>query len=350
MTVSLKQIADLVSGEIVGDPGTVVSGVSSIPDAGPGDLVFAESSRLLEAAQNSPAAAVLTRHRAESAGKPLVVVSDPRSAFATVLKLFVTDTGLEPGVHESAHVSPTASLGDGVSVGFCCYIGDGVALGSNVTVLPFTFIGQGSKIGDNSLLYPHVTIYPGCTIGQRVILHSGAVIGADGFGYNQSEGEHVKIPHIGGVLIEDDVEVGANVTIDRSRTGNTVIGRGTKIDNLVHIAHNVKIGRNCIIIAQVGLSGSVTVGDNVILAGQVGVKDHVRIGENSLIGAKSGIISDIPPGSKIAGFPARRYGEQMRIWANLTRLPELAGKVRELEEKLDQLQSRLGEAGDPDEK
>lgn len=344
MTVSLQQIADLVSGQLFGDPDVEVSGVSSIAEAGPGDLVFAESRRHAAEAEGSQASAMLTRHEPESGAKPAVVVGDPRTAFATVLELFAAKMTGEPGIDPTARVHESVCLGDNVSVCYNAFIGADVKIGDNSVILPFCYIGDGVVIGDNTVVNPHVTIYPTCRIGNRVIIHSGAVIGADGFGFNQVEGEHRKIPHIGSVLIEDDVEIGANVTVDRARTGFTEVGAGTKIDNLVHVAHNVKIGRNCIVVAQVGISGSVRVGNNVILAGQAGVKDHVTIGDNVQVAARAGIISDISKGSKIAGFPARPYGDQMRIWASLANLPGLVKQVQTLESRVRALQSELAAA------
>ncbi|MCC6484003.1 MAG: UDP-3-O-(3-hydroxymyristoyl)glucosamine N-acyltransferase [Armatimonadetes bacterium] len=346
MTVSLQQIADLVSGQLFGDPQTTVSGVSSIAEAGPGDLVFAESRRHVHEAESSAAAAVLTRHEPESGAKPAVVVSDPRTAFAAVLEWFAPKITGEPGVDPTARVHESAQLGENVSIGYNTFVGADVQIGAGVVILPFCYIGDGVRIGENTVINPHVTIYPTCRIGSRVIIHSGAVIGADGFGFNQVEGTHQKIPHIGSVLIHDDVEIGANVTIDRSRTGSTEIGEGTKIDNLVHVAHNVKVGRNCIIVAQVGISGSVVVGDNVILAGQAGVKDHVTIGDGAQVAARAGIIADVSKGSRIAGFPARSYGDQMRIWASLPNLPKLIKQVQALESRVNELQAQLaiGEA------
>ncbi len=346
MTLNLKQIADLVSGEVLGDPGTLVYGVSSITDAGPGDLVFADSRQHLSEAERSPAAAVLTKHHPDNCAKPLVMVPDPRAAFSQVLELFAPASHVDPGVHPAACVAASARVSPDACVGHAAYVGDDALIESGAVISPFAFVGAGVTVGEGTVLFPHVTVYPGCRIGRRVIVHSGSVIGADGFGYTQSSGTHNKVLHIGGVLIDDDVEIGANVTIDRARTGFTEIGAGTKIDNLVHVAHNVKIGRNSIIIAQVGISGSCTVGDNVLLAGQVGLKDHVKVGDGTQVAARAGLISDIPAGSKVAGYPARPFGEEMRIWASLSRLPDLVKQVRALEAEVRELRGRL--SGDDD--
>ncbi len=342
MTVNLKEIADLVAGQVLGDPATEVSGVSSIGEAGPGDLVFAESLRHLQDAQNSPAAAVLTRHQPAGPAKPAVMVKNPREAFAAVLELFAPKLlAAVPGVHPGAHVAPTAEIAKHASIGFGVWIGEHARIGEGAVIMPLSYIDDGVVVGDYSVFHPHVTIKSGTVVGKRVILHSGVVIGADGFGYNQVGGAHKKIPHIGGVIIEDDVEIGANSTVDRSRTGFTEIGSGTKIDNLVHVAHNVKIGKNCIVVAQVGISGSVVIGHGVIIAGQAGIKDNVKIGDGVQIAARSGIISDIASGAKVAGFPARSYGDEMRIWACLSHLPALVKQVKTLEARIVELENLL---------
>ncbi len=344
MTVNLRQIAELVSGEIVGDPDTIVSGVSSIDDARPGDLVFAESPKHLSIAQQSAAAAVLTRHQPENPAKPMVMVPNPRLAFSRVLQMFAPAVKEQPGIRPTAYVAPGASVSPEACVGHCAYIGERAVIERGAVISPFTYVGDDVTVGEDSFLYPHVVVYPGTRIGRRVNIHAGSVIGADGFGYNPSESGHQKVPHIGGVIIGDDVEIGSCVTIDRARTGFTEIGAGTKIDNLVHVAHNVRIGRNCIIIAQVGISGSCVIGDGVLLAGQVGIKNHVKVGDGAQVAARAGLISDIPPGAKIAGYPARPYGEEMRIWASLTRLPEMVKQVRALEQRVAELEQQLREA------
>lgn len=346
MTISLGQIAALVSGELVGDPETPILGISSIGDAKPGDVVFAESARLLQDAERSQASAVITRKNATSGTKPVVKVSNPRVAFATVLDLFSPQPEAQPGIHPSAFIDPSADIAADASIGFCARIGRNVQIGSGCVVHPFAFVGSQVTMGEGCVIHPHVTLYPHCEIGSRVVIHAGSVIGSDGFGYNFVDGQHQKVTHIGGVKIGDDVEIGANVTVDRARTGYTEIGSGTKIDNLVHVAHNVTIGRNCILVAQVGISGSVTIGNCVTLAGQAGVKDHVSIGDGSVVAARAGIISDIPEGSKIAGFPARPYGEEMRVWASVGHLPEILRQMKALQKRVDELEKGAGGEGE----
>jgi len=340
-TKTLKELAELVGGEICGDPGTLITGAADISDAGPGDVVFAESPKHLAEAMRSNASAIISGPDAKSDAKPLIKVSEPRYAFARVLEAFSTVTQPEPGIHPTSCIGEGVSLGEGVSVGYNVYVGNDVVLGNGVVLHPFVCIKDGAKLGDQCVIHPFVSIYERVEIGNRVIIHSGSVIGADGFGYTKVGDRHYKIPQIGTVVIGDDVEIGANVTIDRARTGRTEIGRGTKIDNLVHIAHNCTIGENCIIVGQVGMSGSVRVGNRVIIAGQAGIKDHVSIGDDAIVCARSGIIGDIPANSFVSGYPAGPHREQMRMHAALQRLPELLKQVRDLEQRVRELEKDL---------
>jgi UDP-3-O-[3-hydroxymyristoyl] glucosamine N-acyltransferase len=241
---------------------------------------------------------------------------------------------------------------EGVSVGYGCWIGDDVSIGSGSIVHPLVYVGDGVRIGDDCEVYPHVVLYPGTELGSRVTVHAGTVIGSDGFGYVSVGGELVKVPHIGKVVIEDDVEIGANVTIDRAKTGSTRIGRGTKIDNLVQLAHNVKTGQRCIIVAQVGLAGSVELGEQVTLAGQVGVNSHVRIGDGAVVGAGAGVFGDLEGGGTYSGFPARRHREHLRAQAALLRLPEMreavAGLSRQVADLKEQVARLSGEQVEAD--
>jgi UDP-3-O-[3-hydroxymyristoyl] glucosamine N-acyltransferase len=232
----------------------------------------------------------------------------------------------------------------GVSVGAHAVIGDGVVLSTAVTVGSGCSIGAGVSIGERSVLHPNVTLYPHVIIGARCILHAGVVIGADGFGYVPVGVELMRVPHLGSVRIEDDVEVGANTCVDRAKTGETVIGKGTKLDNLIHVAHNVHIGRSCLIIAQVGIAGSVTIGDGVILAGQAGIADHIDIGSGAKVAAQGGVIGDVPAGVTVSGYPARPHATKMREHAASASLPDYIKRVRALEKRLAQLEAALGQA------
>ncbi|MDI6827239.1 MAG: UDP-3-O-(3-hydroxymyristoyl)glucosamine N-acyltransferase [Armatimonadota bacterium] len=338
ITKTLGEIAELVGGEACGDLNTIITGAADISDAREGDIVFAESQKLMTEAEQSAASAIITSFEISGDSKPVIRVQNPRYAFARVLEAFSPAVEREVGIHPSAYIGQNVAIGERVSVGFNAYIGRDVVLGDDVTICPFAYIGNFVHIGDGCTIHPFVSIYDGVTIGKRVTIHSGSVIGADGFGYTRVGDRHYKIPQIGTVVIHDDVEIGANVTIDRARTGKTEIGSGTKIDNLVQIAHNCTIGENCIIVAQVGLSGSITVGNRVILAGQAGLKDHITIGDDAVICARSGVIGDISPGAFVSGYPARSHKEQMRIAAATQKLPELAKLIRELEKRVKALE------------
>ena len=335
---SLGELAALVGGEVVGDPAIEVSGAADIADACEGDIVFAESPKHLTHALKSAAVAVIARPEALNSHKPLIRTANPRLAFAKVLGALAPSSERPLGIHPTASVGSNLQSGDGLSVGSNAFIGDDVSLGSDVWIHPLVYIGNNVRIGSGCVLHPSVSILDNVTIGDNVIIHAGAVVGSDGFGYTLAGTEHFKIPQVGTVVIGDDVEIGANVTIDRARTGKTVIGRGTKIDNLVHIAHNVTIGENCIIVAQVGISGTVKVGDNVVFGGQSGVKDHVTIGDNSMVCARAGIIGDVPRDSHVSGMPAVPHNEQMRAQAALLRLPELLKTIRSLEKRIKALE------------
>ncbi len=335
---SLEELAVLVGGQVVGDPATRISGATDIGDAREGDIVFAESPKHLEQALQSAASAVIALPDTENSAKPLIRTANPRLAFARVLEALNPRPEHQPGIHPTASIGANLQAGDGVTIGFNAYVGNDVVLGDDVWIQPLVYIGDNVRIGSGSVIHPSVVILGNVTIGENVTVHPGTVIGADGFGYTPIGKQHFKIPQVGTVIIGDDVEIGANVTIDRARTGRTVIGNGTKIDNLVHIAHNVTIGENCIIVAQVGISGSVAIGDQVVFGGQSGTKDHVTIGDGSMVCARSGIIGDLPPGSFVSGYPAGPHKEQMRVQAAILRLPELMKTIRSLERRIEALE------------
>ncbi len=342
METSISQLATLIGAEVQGDPELRVTGVGSVDDARPGDVVLAVDSRFLESAMNCPAACVIASPELAPCGngKGLLLVENPREAFAKVLQHFRGSESLPSvGVDPRAVVEQGVELGEEVAIGANCYVGRNVVLGDRCVLFPGVFIGEGARLGAGCKLYPNAVVYAGCTLGERVILHAGAVIGADGFGYTCRDQEHVKLPHAGTVEIGDDVEVGANSTIDRAKVGATVVGAGTKIDNLVHIAHNCKIGRNCAIVALVGIAGSVNIGDAVTLAGQAGVADHVTIEDGCVVAARAGVIGNLPKGSVVSGFPARDHRLEKRAQAARLRLPELTQRLRILEAEIEKLKA-----------
>lgn len=332
--MTLAEIAEAVGGAVDGDPETRIYGVSGLQDATEGSLVRVEQSRYLEKAVRSAATALLARPDLGPLPKPSVRVEQVRLAFARCLELFTPLESRPEGVHSTAVVGEGATLGEDCAIGPYAVIGAGARIGARVVLHAHAVVGEEVEIGDESVLYPHAVVYARSILGRRVRIHSGAVIGADGFGYEWSGERHQKIPQNGRVRLGDEVEVGANVAIDRATTGETVIGPGTKIDNLVQIGHNVRTGAHCLLISQSGIAGSATLGSGVVLAGQVGVKDHVTIGDGVQIAGQAGVWGDVPPGKVYSGNPARPHREELRVQAVLHRLPELLARLRAVEARL----------------
>lgn len=335
--MKLSELAKLIGGEIVGDPDIEISGVSGITEAQAGYITYLHDKKFLKNASAIHASAVIVKDKTELLQTSMLVVKNPQYAYAKALEVFYKKPAEYTGVSDKAFIGENVNLGNNVSVHHFACICDRVVIGSGGTICPGVYIEDGVTIGDNTFIYPNVTIRGNTIIGSNVTIHSGTVIGSDGFGYVLEQGRHYKIPQVGGVIIEDSVEIGSNVTIDRGTTGNTIIGSGTKIDNLVQIAHNVKIGSNSIIVSQVGISGSVEIGDSVILAGQVGVRDHVRIGNRAIIGAQSGIGGNIPEGQIYSGSPAIPHKTWLRAQSIYSKLPEYLKRIQELERKLEKI-------------
>ena len=334
MSRTAAEIAKHIGGEIVGDGAVPLRSFAPADRAQPGDLTFAENDEFLAKAEASAASAILVDGKAVSTKKVLIRVANPRIAFAKVLPLFFPEPIFAPGIHPSAVVASSAKVDATAYVGPHCVVGERVTLGARVVLQGGNHVGADSVIGADTNLFPNVVVYPRSHIGQRVRVHASTVIGADGFGYVFDVSFHRKVPQIGHVFIGDDVELGANVTIDRGALGATVIGKGTKIDNLVQIAHNDVIGEHCIVCAQTGVAGSVTFGNYVVVGGQVGFNGHIKIGDRATIAAQSGVLRDVPPGEKLWGSPAQPDREFKRQHLALQRLPELLRRVAELEKKL----------------
>ncbi len=335
MSAKLSEIAALVKGRLIGDPTIVISGVSDIQSVLPETLIFAFEPQYWDRAINSPAAAVVVGFEVENSPKPVIVVENPRLAQARILAFFHPGEEIKDE-REKAWIHATASIGEGVVLSPFCYVGEGAIIGDNTTLYPGVHIGPHSRVGKNCVFYPNVVLRERTIVGDRVILESGVALGSDGFGYQQNGDQRIKVPQVGNVSIEDDVEIGANSTVDRATMGTTVIRRGTKIDNLVHIAHNCLVGENCVIVAGTGISGSVEIGDRVTIAGQVGTVGHISIGSDSVVLGKSGVTKDIPPGSYVSGFPARPHREDLKIQALVEKLPLLIQRIKRLEDKLDE--------------
>jgi UDP-3-O-[3-hydroxymyristoyl] glucosamine N-acyltransferase len=334
MSYSAAEIAKLVGGEVVGDGNAILKNFAPAERAQSGDLTFAENEDYFARAEQSAATAIIADQRFSPAKKILIRVPNARVAFARALALFFPEQKFAAGIHPTAVVAASAHIDSTAHIGPHCTVGERVKIGANSVLQAGNFVGEDSRLGEGVNLLPNVTIYPRTEIGHRVRIHAGTVIGSDGFGYVLDGGFHRKVPQIGNVVIGDDVEIGANVTIDRGALGSTVIGKGTKIDNLVQIAHNVEIGEHCIIIAQAGISGSTKLGKYVILAGQVGLAGHLKIGNQVTVAAQSGVMHDIPDGEKWFGYPAQPDKEFKRQIIAQRKLPELLKRVAELEKKL----------------
>ena len=331
----LSDVARLIGGTVVGDGETRITGLCGIREAGRGHLTFIANSKYLPLLESTRASAILTSREIRSAHLPIIQTEDPSLAFSKLTAMANPETRERPrGISPKAVIGKRVRLGKEVAVQAFAVVEDGAEIGDRTVIQSGSAVGRGARIGNDCLIYPNVTIREKVEIGHRVIIHSGTVVGSDGFGFATVRGIHHKIPQTGTVIVEDDVEIGANVTIDRARFGKTVIGKGTKIDNLVQIAHNVVIGPNCILVAQAGISGSTTLGQNVVLAGQAGVVGHITIGDNVMVGAQSGVSKSIPANMQVWGYPAKPLARIKRVNAAVQRLPELYRRVEELERRL----------------
>lgn len=333
-SLRLADIAASVGGTLQGDADVRVSGVAPLDRAGPSDLSFLASKKYVELLAESEAGAILvTPELADTPGKcsARVVVAKPHEAMLALLpKLYRAPQRPFRGVHPTAAVAPDAQVDADVCIEPYAVVESGVRIGAGSWIGSHTVIGAGATIGSQVRIYPQVTLYPGVKIGDRSIIHSGTRLGSDGFGYVFADGVHRKVPHVGGCVIGADVEIGANCTVDRGSIDQTVIGDGSKLDNLVHVAHNVRIGRLCLLAAHVGIAGSVRIGDGVVMAGQVGVSGHVTVGSRAVLTAQTGVISDVPEGETWGGFPSRPHRETMRGYAAVSKLPELMKRIEKL--------------------
>jgi UDP-3-O-[3-hydroxymyristoyl] glucosamine N-acyltransferase len=318
--VSVGEIVDLVAGQFAGDRNRPIMGVAALVQAKTDQLSFLSNRKYAADLAATKAGAVLVPKNLEGNNDRWIRVDDPYFAFARIMTRWFSNRPLPKGISPKAVVSSSAKLGENVVLGHFAMIGDEVVIGNNVTIFQGVSIEAGSIIGDDCIIYPNVTVYDGTRIGRRCIIHSGVVIGSDGYGFALHEGKHHKIPQIGIVRIEDDVEIGAGTTIDRAALGETVIGEGTKIDNLVQIGHNVKVGKHCLLVSQVGIAGSTELGDYVAVAGQSGFSGHLKIGNRVQVAAKSAVLADVPDDTKVMGSPAVPFTEFARRHAALKKL------------------------------
>jgi UDP-3-O-[3-hydroxymyristoyl] glucosamine N-acyltransferase len=334
MPFTAAEIAKHVAGEVIGDPATRLLRFAPADRAQAGDVTFAENEAYFTRADQSTASAIIVDGKFTSKNKVLIRVANARIAFAKILPLFFPDSIFPPGVHSTAVVATTAEIDPSAHIGPYCVIAEKTKIGARSVLQGHNHVGANCTIGEDANIFPNATLYPATEIGNRVRIHSGTVIGSDGFGYVQDGGFHRKVPQIGNVIIRDDVEVGANVTVDRGALGPTIIGRGSKIDNLVQIAHNVVIGEHCLVISQAGIAGSTRLGNYVVLGGQVGVAGHLKIGNGASVSAQSGVMTNIPEGEKWLFTPAQPDRLAKRVIISMQQLPELIRRVVELEKQL----------------
>lgn len=343
LSISVSELARLLKCPYRGKGSTKLTGVASLEDAEVGDLVYLAHPKYRKLLEQTEASAAIVPREEKFSRIPVIISDTPHLSFIRAVEYFFKPYLPASGIHPMASVSPSAKIGRGVSIGPFSSIGDEVEIGSGTTIFPLVVIYPHSKIGRNCVIHSNVSIREDSKIGNHVIIHSGAVIGSDGFGYIQGKSKsHIKIPQKGVVILEDNVEVGANTTIDRASLEATLIGKGTKIDNLVQIAHNVEVGSHTILAAQTGIAGSSKLGKNVIAGGQVGIADHVKIGDNVIIAAKTGVTKDIPAHSMVAGIPHLDIKDWRKVWASIPRLYELLKEVKKLKKKVENLEKDSG--------
>jgi UDP-3-O-[3-hydroxymyristoyl] glucosamine N-acyltransferase len=354
VVATVEQLAALVRGRLVGDGTVSIRSARPVAEAGPGDITFIENERYAKYLRTSPASAAIVgphfnRHSpAVKEDLTVIEVDDPIAAFVAVRRhLSGGDRPRWTGVHPQAWVAPTAHLGEGVAIYPFVYVGDEAVIGDGTTLFPGAVIGDRCRLGEACTIHPNAVLYADVVLGDRVEVHGGTVLGGDGFGYRQVDGKHVKIPHTGRLEVGDDVEIGANCTIDRATFEATRIGEGTKIDNLVMVGHNNQIGRHNVLCGQVGIAGSCKTGDYVVMAGQAGIKDQTQIGDGVVVGAQAGVHRNIPGGQHVLGSPAIPIREQRRIFQMIARLPEMHRQLREFSAQVERLSAAAGiAAGD----
>lgn len=341
MPLTALQIAEQVRGDVIGDGSIELTGIASADAAMPGDLTFAEKADYLATAEQSQASAILVPAGLDSTAGVLIRVSNVRVAVARLLPLFYPPDSPAPGVDPGATVASSAEIDSTAWIGPDCVIGERVKIGARSALLGGNHVGRDCVIGEDVRLFPNVVIYPQCEIGNRVAIHAGAAIGSDGYGYVFDEGRQRKVLQVGNVIIGDDVEIGVNAAIDRGALGPTIIGQGTKIDNLVHVAHNVVIGDHCLVMGQVGFAGSTRLGNYCVIASQSGIAGHLKLGNQATVGAKSGVMRDIPDGKTVVGIPAYPDKQAKRQWIAMQQLPDALRRLRDLEKEIEQLKAAV---------
>ncbi len=344
----LAELAEAIGGSYEGDPEISLTGIAGLREAEVGDLSFLANGRYQGLVSETKASAIIVSRQAEMEDIPLIRVDDPYLCYLKAIRLFSSPLrdDFPAGISERSFIHDDAELGAGCHIADFVHVSVDCKIGRDVVIMPGSVLLRGVTVGDGSIIFPNVTLREGSRLGARVIVHAGSVIGSDGFGYAWDGERHRKIPQIGHVELGDDVEIGANVTIDRATTGVTRIADGCKIDNLVQIAHNVEIARNSILVAQVGISGSTRLGENVKVAGQAGIVGHIEIGDGAQVGAQAGVTKSVEPGRAVSGYPARPHDQSLRLQAAVGRLPELVRRVKEMEQEIADLHKELA-GGDP---
>lgn len=344
MKFTARIIAEFIKGEIVGNPDEVVTDISRIEDGRKGTLAFLANPKYEKYLYSTKASIVLINRDLQVNGtlkNTIIRVDNAYDAFTSLLELYSNSMPEKKGIEQPSFIDPTAKIGENVYIGAFAYIGAGATIGNRVKIYPQTYIGDFTEIKNNTIIYSGVRVYHGCVIGADCIIHSGSVIGADGFGFvQQPDRQYRKIPQVGNVIIEDQVEIGSNVTIDRATMGSTIIRNGSKFDNLIQIGHNVEIGENTVIVSQAGVAGSTKVGSNCMIGGQVGLAGHLRIGDNVKIGAQSGVSNNLKDGDTVLGSPALSANKQIKAMIVYKSLPEMSKKLAELEKELSLLKSK----------
>jgi UDP-3-O-[3-hydroxymyristoyl] glucosamine N-acyltransferase len=344
LAVTLAQLAELTRSALRGDPATEIQGVAGLHNARPGDLALAADPRYASLAARTAASALVVGEAFDPSATslPLLIAARPADAFERIADhLFPTSPPPEPGIHPTAVVASDAQLGPGVAIQAHCVVESGAAIGAGTLLRPLVFVGRGARIGAHCVLHPQVAVLDRCVVGDRVILHSGVVIGADGYGYETRDGVHHKLPQRGIAEIGDDVEIGANSTVDRARYGRTVVGSGTKVDNLVMVAHNVVVGEHGLLVAQCGLAGSAVLGHHVTVAAQAGVVGHIEVGDGAVVGAQAGVLRNVPPGQVVLGSPAQEIEKERHCLVLHQKLPDLLRRIRQLDRSLEALSEKV---------
>jgi len=344
LAVTLAKLAELTRAALRGDPGTEVRGVAGLHNARPGDLALAADPRYVGLVPRTGASALVVGEAFDTSATPLplLIAAEPVRAFEQIAELLCpVPPAPEPGIHPTAFVAPDAQVGPGVTIQAHCVVESGAAIGAGTLLRPLVFVGRGVKLGRQCVLHPHVAVLDGCVLGDRVVLHSGVVIGADGYGYETREGIHHKLSQRGIVELGDDVEIGANSTVDRARYGRTIVGAGTKVDNLVMVAHNVVVGDHSLLVAQAGVAGSAVLGHHVTVAAQAGIVGHIEVGERAIVGAQAGVVRSVPPGAVVLGSPARDARKERHCLVLHQKLPDLFGRVRQLVKTVEELSEKV---------